>query len=33
MTQADMIFFTVYAVFAVAIALAVLVMRWQGREK
>jgi hypothetical protein len=33
MTHADTIFFTVYAVFAVAIALAVLVMRWQGREK
>jgi hypothetical protein len=33
MTDADTIFFTGYAVFAVAVALVVLIMRWQGREK
>ena len=33
MTDADTMFFTGYAVFAVAVALAVLMMRWQGREK
>jgi hypothetical protein len=29
MTNAEMMFFTGYAVFAVAVALTVLLMRWQ----
>jgi hypothetical protein len=33
MTHADTMFFTGYAVFAVAVALAVLMMRWHAREK